>query len=118
MEGRREASRARFSPLDALVAGTEEDVFRRTAHSGHSLLETAVVEEGGATDEGIGARAGAFAAGLEVVSEEAGVVTFSPEALATPIMSAVIDTVKYSALIALIFIGVYIIIKMFSGKKA
>jgi len=61
---------------------------------------------------------GASAAGLEIVSETAGVVTFSPSALATPIMAAVIDTVKYSALIALIFIGVYIIIKMFSGKKA
>ena len=59
------------------------------------------------------------AGGLAIVTKDAvtNAVTFSPEVLATPIIDAVLKTAKWGALIALIGIGIYIIVKMFKGGK-
>ena len=56
--------------------------------------------------------------GLAIVAQDgtSGAITFAPEALASPIIDAAIATAKWGALVALVFIGIYIIVKMFKGK--
>lgn len=65
-----------------------------------------------------GASSYAAGEGLAIVAKDdtTGAVTFSPDALANPIIDAVIECAKWGALVALVFIGVYIILKMFKGK--
>ena len=62
--------------------------------------------------------AGVMAQGLDIITKNAttGVPEFHPDAMANPIIDAVIDTAKWGALVALVFIGLYIIIRMFKGK--
>ncbi len=64
----------------------------------------------------VSANAQAVDEGLGIVTKEAGAApVFHPEALANPIIDAVISTAKWGALIALVGIGIYIIIRMFKG---
>ncbi|MEI7504258.1 MAG: hypothetical protein WCJ61_13340 [Paludibacter sp.] len=58
------------------------------------------------------------AGGLAIVTKDAttNAVIFAPDVLALPIIDAVLKTAKWGALVALIGIGIYIIVRMFKGK--